>query len=209
MKKRHSSRHWIGIALLVGSIMGWTVPVQAHKVTIFAWIEGNTIHTQSKFSGGRPVKQGRIEVLDTHGTKLLEGTTDDQGLFAFAVPQKTDLKVVLTAGTGHGNHWVIKADEIEGMEPMGENIGTTQTPSVSRRQPKPGDEPNRSPTAEACLDAHEVEHIVNQALEKKLAPLTARLAEQRWQWREIIAGIGYILGLVGLASYVHYRKRGR
>lgn len=25
----------------------------AHRVTVFAWVEGNRIHTESKFSGGK------------------------------------------------------------------------------------------------------------------------------------------------------------
>ena len=36
----------------------------AHKVTIFAWVEGDTVHTESKFSGGRVAKQAPIEVYD-------------------------------------------------------------------------------------------------------------------------------------------------
>jgi hypothetical protein len=47
---------------------------------------------------------------------------------------------------------------------------------------------------------------VARVVEKELAPLKAQLAEQAWGLRDIVAGIGYILGLMGLASYVHYRK---
>jgi nickel transport protein len=47
---------------------------------------------------------------------------------------------------------------------------------------------------------------VESAVEKKLAPIKAQLAEQAWGLRDIMAGIGYILGLVGLASYLHHRK---
>jgi nickel transport protein len=48
---------------------------------------------------------------------------------------------------------------------------------------------------------------VERALERKLAPIRSQLAEQRWTFRDILAGLGYILGLMGLASYIHYRKQ--
>lgn len=75
----------------------------AHKVTIFAWVEGDTVHTESKFSGGRRVKDGKVEVFDPAGTRLLEGRTNDNGEFSFKAPQVSDLKVLLTAGMGHQN----------------------------------------------------------------------------------------------------------
>jgi len=47
--------------------------VFAHKVTIFAWKEGDTVFTESQFSGGKRVNNGRIEVYDYQGGKILEG----------------------------------------------------------------------------------------------------------------------------------------
>ena len=99
----------------------------AHKVTVFAWAEGDRIFTESKFSGGKMVKAGKVEVFDSDGTLLLEGRTDDNGAFAFKAPAITDLKIVLTAGMGHQNSWLISAAE------LGEGeiapVATRQTPS--------------------------------------------------------------------------------
>jgi hypothetical protein len=33
------------------------------------------------------------------------------------------------------------------------------------------------------------------------------LADQPWGIRDVLGGIGYIIGLVGLASYLQYRRR--
>ena len=47
-------------------------------------------------------------------------------------------------------------------------------------------------------------------LDKKLKPVLKMLAESRNQGpeiRDIFGGIGYILGLVGLGAYIHYRKK--
>jgi nickel transport protein len=96
----------IGILLAV-------VPALAHKVNIFAYSEGDTIFTESYFPDGRKVQGGKVEVYDSAETKLLEGVTDDKGVFNFKTPKKEDLKIVLIATMGHKNSFLIKADEIE------------------------------------------------------------------------------------------------
>ena len=166
--------------------------VLAHKVTVFAWIEGESVRTESKFSGGKKVNAGRIEVFDQQDRKILEGTTDDLGQFAFARPKDaTALKIVLTAGMGHTNYWQILPEEIS-------NGSTVQKPPAAAASVETEDE--------AHLDAETIEAIVERAVERKLAPLKAQLAQQTWGLRDIVAGLGYILGLMGLASYIHYRK---
>ena len=100
----------------------------AHRVNLFAWIEGDTAHVESKFSGGKKVKAGKIIVSDPQGTELIAGTVDENGKFSFKVPQRTDLKIVLIAGTGHRAEWTIAASEIKmvtsGKKPVPEE-GTT------------------------------------------------------------------------------------
>ena len=87
--------------------------VQAHRVNLFAWVEGDTVYVESKFSGGRGVKAGKITVSDAAGPELLTGMTDENGAFSFKVPKKTDLKIVVEAGTGHRAEWTVAAGEIQ------------------------------------------------------------------------------------------------
>lgn len=87
--------------------------VSAHRVNLFAWVEGNTVYVECKFSSSRRVNKGNIIVTDPEGTQLLTGTTDENGEFSFKVPKKTELKIVLVAGTGHRAEWTIPASEIE------------------------------------------------------------------------------------------------
>jgi nickel transport protein len=178
-------------------------PAYGHKVSIFAWIESGTVHTESKFSGGKKVKGGKIEAFDHQGRSVHTGTTNDDGYHGFAVPAGAkELKIVLTAGMGHTNHWTIRAEELGAAE-TGDSTTTSQDPptTVSSSVPSGRDLSSNS------LDAQSIETIVERALERKLAPIRSQLAEQRWGLRDILAGLGYILGLMGLASYVHYRKQ--
>ncbi len=192
MNRLYKACRWL---LFFFSAAVWAAPASAHKVSVFAWVEGDTIQTQSKFSGGRYVNGGLIEVYGPTGDKLLEGRTDDQGRFGFTVPQRSDLKVVLSAGSGHANHWIVRAEEL-GAEPASDPSPPAMPVTTGAADPA------ESP----CLDQSALETLIRTQLEKELAPLRAEVAEQAWGLRDILSGIGYILGLMGLASYLRYRK---
>ena len=190
-------RHYSILMLIIGMLLT-PIPARAHKVTVFAWIETGTVFTESKFSGGRRVKAGKIEVFDHNRRLVAGGTTDDGGRFNFPVPAGAQtLDIVLTAGMGHTNHWTVTAEELGAAAPLAKAI----EPATVQAAPVMEDSP--------ALDADTIEKIVERSLEKKLAPLKAQLAQQSWGLRDIVAGLGYILGLMGLASYLQHRKKGR
>ena len=187
-----------------------SVPALAHKVTIFAWVEGDTVHTQSKFSGGRRAQNSTVVVYDMDGNQLLEGKTDENGEFSFKIPKKTGLKVVLKASMGHMAEWTIPAEEITGAadvsasgEPeVGTDTDAQQTSSlVDEQQPAP---------AALGLSREEVQSIIDKSLDKKLAPVIHMLAdavESGPKLSEVLGGIGYIFGLVGVALYFSSRRK--
>ncbi len=194
----------LGILLLAG-LLG-AGPARAHKVTVFAWVEGRRVYTESRFSGGRKVNHGKIRVFDDKGQLLLEGTTDDQGAFAFDVPKVCDLKIVLVAGMGHQNQWIVPADEIR--EAAGLPAGTPAEEPVAGKQESSGQK-QASPPAPRTLTP-EIEKELEKILDRKLHPLVRQLAEMQNRGpglRDILGGIGYILGLVGLGAYFRYRRQ--
>ena len=178
---------------------------QAHRVNLFAWVEGGEVHTEGRFPGGRPVKGGRVLVYDATGAKLLEGRTDEEGRFSFPAPPPTDLKIVLEAGMGHRAVWTIKAQELGGAAPEG----------PSRQEAAPSRTPAASPKEAAAVPqalGPEARELLEEMLDRKLDPLRRELAALRQQgptFREVLGGIGYILGLLGMAAWAASRKKGR
>jgi len=86
----------------------------AHKVNIFAYVEGDRIYTESYFNDGKKCIDSKIEVFDNQGNKLLEGLTNQEGVFSFEIPQKDgELKIVLNASMGHRAEYTITADELK------------------------------------------------------------------------------------------------
>lgn len=210
-------RQWIVYLLSVALwLVLCNVPAWAHKVTIFAWVEGDTVYTQSKFSGGRRAKNSTVVVYDKEGNQLLEGKTDEKGEFSFKVPKKTDLMIALKASMGHLAEWTIPAEEIT---TVGEVFQSSATeggikPSVGESVPsidtKTGGD-RHVPTA-VGLSRQEVKALIDESLDRKLKPIINMLADsidRGLKVSEVIGGLGYIFGLVGLALYFANRRKGK
>ena len=189
-------------------------PAFAHKITIFAWIEGDTVYTQSKFSGGKRAKGASVIVYDLDENKLLEGKTDDKGRFAFKIPQKTALKVVLKASMGHMAEWTIPLEEITaGIQTQNNNLESDikdsyKTSSKSTTINSDTDLP--APVESYRISKQEIKKLIDESLDKKLSPIMNMLADSYRDdpsLTEITGGIGYIFGLVGVAMYFTSRRK--
>jgi nickel transport protein len=185
---------------------------QAHKVYVFAWVEGDTVHVDAYFSKSKKAQDSPVEVLNDAGEKLLEGKTDAEGRFSFKAPQKTNLHVVVSAGMGHKNEFLLKADE------LGEPVDGAGTPAVSSPSPSapapvtaPAAASVSAPSTSAGPDEEQLRRIVDEALAKHLAPLTRAVAALKEEDQEpgavqIIGGLGWIFGIMGLVMYLRSRK---
>ena len=182
----------------------------AHRVSIFAWVDGDTVYTESKFAGGRMVKEGVVRVFDMDGNLLLEGKTDDNGEFSFQVPKRVALRLELEAGAGHKNEWTIAAEE----------LGEAQSEDDTRAENIPSENSSVppdivSPTpAVGGISGEEMEQIVEKAVEKavdkKLKPIMivlSELSDPGPKMSDVAGGIGYILGLVGVGAYFNSRRK--
>ena len=164
------------------------------------------------------VKQGTVEVFDaTTGARLLQGTTDDNGVFRFPVTAELreaghDLNIRIIAGEGHQNDWTVAADELASSgTPKAVAVAAAEVPAT----PASLVAGQAAPSAAAPVAAvsggatpAEIERIVDAALDAKLSPIKRMLAEQTEagpNLRDIIGGIGWIFGLIGVAAY--FRRR--
>jgi len=195
MEKGHSIQISLTILFLASIlVISTNLPALAHKVVIFAWAEGDTIFTESKFSGGKRAINAQVQVFDREGRQLLEGKTDNKGEFSFKIPKLTDLRIVLTAGMGHKGEWMIPESEI--LEARGV--------SGEKRSGDPS-----QPTA-VGLSKEEIKEIVEDSLDRKLRPIVRMMTESQSKGpsvNEVVGGIGYIFGLMGVALY--FRSRGK
>jgi nickel transport protein len=161
---------------------------------IFAWVEGDTVFTESKFSGGKKAMNAQVLVFDKGGKQLLEGKTDKKGEFSFKVPKLTDLRLVLNAAMGHKAEWTIPESELR------ESCGDLGS--------KKADE-SLQPVA-VGLSKEEIKGLIEESLDRKLRPIIKMMTESQSKGpsvTEIIGGIGYIFGLMGLVIYFRNRRK--
>ena len=200
-------------------------PVSAHRVNIFAFVDGNAVQVECGFNRSQKVRRGQVVVLDaTTGATLAQGLTDDNGVFRFPVTTAIreaghDLTVRIVAGEGHQNDWTVAAAElttapassVAPVAPAGAEP-TTLVPASPVASPAGTGTASSVQRSAASLapgvSAAEIERIVDTALDAKLSPIKRMLAEQTAAeptLRDIIGGIGWIFGLIGVAAY--FRRR--
>ena len=175
----------------------------AHKVNIFAYVDGDKVYTESYFNDGKKCVDSKIEVFDNQGNKLLEGLTDEDGMFSFEIPSEDvvdgGLKVVLTASMGHRAEYIIPANEPRGVTGL---IKEKTEERVSAVSPEV-----------SLLDLKEIQSIIENTLDEKLKPIIGEMREikkSQEDWispTEIIGGIGYIIGIFGIIAYFLSRKK--
>ena len=209
-------KRWL-LPLLAMAVFCFADTALAHRVNIFAWVEGDTVHTQSKFGGGRKAVNAPVEIYDDQENKLLEGRTDDNGEFSFKIPKQSALKIVLVAGMGHRNEWTVPLEEILAAGPPLENTpGAPQPETATAVQSAPTESGMTSQQEQPTRQLSEamvrrIELAVEKAVERKIQPVTRMLAESLTggpSMTDIFGGLGYILGLVGIGAYVQSRKKG-
>lgn len=214
----------VAVLVLAGSL-----PAQAHRVNVFAWLEGDRVVVECAFPRSQPVNKGQVTVYDNVTNKeLLQGRTDAAGHFSFKVPEVVreghGLRIEINAGQGHVSDWVMAADELyeaaaltAGLDRarIAEN-NIAQKPHAPAAQPAHRQLPPQQ--AQNIVQANmpmpatpdHVRQIVNEALDARLAPLHKHMAAMENRGAgivEIFGGIGWIIGLVGLWMYYRSRRK--
>ena len=183
-------------------------PLHAHKVNLFAWVEGNTIHTESYFPDGKAVQNGDISVLDSEGNLLLTGVTDSDGMFGFPIPKRDELTMVLEASMGHRATYTLTARELGSGASDLRDTTREPVPADSSAETVQTPQP-RSKEAGAPVTVEEIRAIIREEISRELDPLSAKLSRlqesDRVTVHEVFAGIGYILGLMGLVLFFKSR----
>lgn len=188
----------ISFVLLVSLLCAFGI-AHAHKVNMFANVEGNRIVVEGYFADGKKAKGATIQVFAPDDTKLLQGKADEEGIFSFDVPQVTDLRISLYAGMGHRAEYTVPAAELQA--PAGASGNSVTEDGAAT--------PTSSPAAAvASVDPAEIRAIVQQAVGESLTPVMRSISELKEQksFSDIVGGIGFIVGLLGIFFYLKARK---
>ncbi len=190
-------------------VLGSAASAAAHQLYVFANAEGRTIHGEAYFRGRVPAQDLPVRIYDPAGRELGQTQTDEKGEFTFEAREQCDHRFVVETGDGHRAEYVVPASELAGAEPRAALPGSEQTsegpaaPEATAGAGEPAGtdqqaEQARSSPAEPVPLAARIEALQSQvgALRQDLQQY-----EQTMRLRDVLGGIGYIVGLAGVAFY--------
>jgi nickel transport protein len=169
---------------------------EAHSVYIFAYLENSQICTNSYFGGKGKVIGGRVSMAAASGKILATAQTDEQGNACFAPPESSqDLFFTVEAGEGHQAEFKLPASDIDG---------------AFESNQEPVDQSEEAASGSSAVPA--TGGLTRDDLRQALSPIMRKLAEMesaqnsRVNFKDIIGGLGWIIGLAGAALWAVNRK---
>lgn len=178
------------------------VATEAHRLNIFASNEGTIIRGSVYFQGMRAARTAPIRVLDPAGALLANVVTNEAGAFTFQVTRRVAHHFVADLGDGHRAEFIVSAEQLPPFlpapslpEPAEPVVGTT---SEGTKAVMPAD-----------VAQEAIETIVENTVARHVGPLRQQIAayEDRIRWHDVLGGIGYIVGMTGVACYFLARRR--
>jgi nickel transport protein len=194
----------------------WSAPAAwAHKVSVFAYVQGDAIVVEGFFGGKSKAMDCGVEVFDQQGVKLKEGKTDSNGIFSFPIADmggaSGPIRFVLTAGMGHLADYSLSAADL----PSGTK--TTDAADPGPAAVKDAAEKISVVKETQPQDTAAIKKLVEEAVKIQLEPVVAMLGSQQKllleqkdkspSITEIIGGIGWIFGIAGVWAYFAGRRQ--
>lgn len=200
-------------SLLILLLFG--TPCYAHKVKMFASAENNVITGYVYYTTGGKPKKATVLVEDQRGDRLGEVMTNENGEFTFRAEIRQDHRFILELADGHYATFTLTADELPESLPAAE---TEQVAPPKGRQHAEQEGERISSINEKLLPQNnsalqisleELEKIIDKTVNKQIRPLREQLEkyEEKIRLHDILGGIGYIIGLMGLGYFLSTRKK--
>ena len=186
-----------GVVLVILSVFASTA--YGHKVNVFAYTEGDQIYTEGYFSDGSKAKNSEVTVYDGENHELTKGKTNEEGVFTFPTQGKQALRIILNAGLGHQASYDIPVDELT--DTAASTSAEATAPSVDQSASSSGNNES-APLSET---------MVRKAVAQGVLPLALEVSElkERRGFSDIVGGIGFIVGILGIFAYIKARKEVR
>jgi nickel transport protein len=175
-------------------------PAQAHKLKAFATATGTTIEGYAYFSPGGRAHQATVTVTAPDGSVLASTATDDDGNFRIDAKRRIDHIITVDGGDGHVASYTVTAGELP------DSLPGTSSPQT---QPQSAATPAPAAVGTPIVEDTALRSFIDQSVSRQIRPLREQIdayQEKIW-WHDVLGGIGYILGLGGLAFGFSERRR--
>ncbi len=172
-------------------------PAQAHKIKIFAMVEGETVTGYAYAPGGVRLPHNSIEIFNGNKEKIGTIKTDTNGAFSFTPKERSNLSFEMDTSDGHRTSFLITAEELPTRLPA------TVSQAASAEPPPAIEALPRSATPPELVT------LIDRAVAHNIRPLREQIEtyEEKIRLHDILGGIGYIMGLAGIFAYWQALKK--
>ena len=177
-------------ALLLCVVLLFSQDAFAHKVKIFATAEDNMVTGTVYFPGRGKARNVTVSVLDAQDNHLGQTVTNDVGEFFYAVQHTCNHVFLVDTGDGHMARFIIEREELSG------DLPELDAPVT------------KDPAPVVLSEQQLTEEIINKIVSRQVRLLRKQLEkyEETIRMRDIIGGIGYIVGIMGLLALFLKKK---
>ena len=181
-------------------------PAFAHTLYVFVQRIGDaTIHGRAYFPGDVPARKSDVIARDASGRELGRTTTDDEGNFTFAARQRVDHYLAAETSDGHSSRpYIVRAsmlpDSLPARVPAAGGGSQIASPAADHAGlPAVSTGKENEPAAVS-------DHLAELGRQVDLLRQQVKDFEERLSFRDILGGIGFIIGLAGVAFYMRARR---
>ncbi|MEI2385448.1 cobalamin biosynthesis protein CbiL [Breoghania sp. JC706] len=197
------------LILALALATGLAGPAFAHKLKVFAAVEGDAVAGYAFFIGGGRAMGTSWTAKDGAGKVIATGNTDGEGRFRLVPPEPVTSDITVTVDTheGHIASATVAADRFGTAAQDAETPPTTAPARSSTSPAAPQAAPAASATADVVADA-KVQALVEAAVQRQVEPLLERIEQMddRLRFTDILSGIFLIIGLVGIGLWARARR---
>lgn len=181
-------------------------PAAAHKLKVFATVEGDAVKGYAFFVGGGRAQQVSWVAKGADGRAIANGATDDEGRFNFAIPPPPVPDITITVDTheGHIASATLPAARFDGAAAL-----TPPGPAVADAQGSSPAPTAATPAAAAGLTPQQTAALVDAAVQRQVEPLMEQIEamDSRLRFTDVISGVFLILGLAGMGLWANGRRK--
>ncbi|EKV27124.1 hypothetical protein C882_2053 [Caenispirillum salinarum AK4] len=179
----------------------------AHKIKLFATVEGTTITGTVYVPGGGRVSGAEVTAAGPDGAALGTAVTDAEGRFSLEATRRVDHLLEVDTGDGHRATFRVTAAQLPPTLP-----GPKGAPASAKAAPAAETQPAQDTAAPAMSEAA-LEAVVARAVAAQVNPLREQMAarEDRLRLQDVLGGLGWIMGVTGIGFFLlarRERKRG-
>jgi hypothetical protein len=187
--------------LIVCALVAMASPAAAHRLKLFATVDGHHVSGYAFFVGGARAQGTDWMARTADGEILAQGKTDAEGLYDFDLSSPVTDTITIVVDTHEGHIATASLSP----ERFGETGNSEKPSQVAETRATPPREISQT----TGLQQQDLTELVEHAVHRQVAPLQEQIEamDSRLRYSDIVSALCLILGLAGIGLYVRSLRK--